>query len=181
MRFTLWLAVLAGAAAMTGCAPAVAIHPLYTTHDLVSDLPLEGTWEAGDDEIWQIKKTADGYDVASVQIGDSIEVSKFNVHLLRLKDSEFVDVTSKSDPGIGVAGHMFAKVRMEGDELYVSTFDETWLKHMVEAGQAPQYTMGEGQQIVIIAPTSELQKFVLQHAADPDAWTGDDGGLHRVH
>ena len=121
MRFTLWLAVLAGAAAMTGCAPAVAIHPLYTTPDLVSDLPLEGTWAAGDGEIWQIQKSADGYDVASVQMGDSIEVSKYNVHLLRLQESEFVDVASKSDPGVGVAGHFFAKVRMAGDQILVST------------------------------------------------------------
>jgi hypothetical protein len=52
---------------------------------------------------------------------------------------------------------------------------------MVEAGQAPQSTVGEGQQIVLTAPTSELQKFILLHAADPDAWSDDEEGLHRVH
>ena len=181
MRFTLWLAVLAGAAAMTGCAPTVAIHPLYTTQDLVSDLPLEGTWSEKDGEIWQIKKSGDGYEVAAVHTGDPLEVSKYNVHLLRLKESEFVDVASKSDPEVGVAGHMFAKIRMEGDDLYVAMIDETWLKHMVEAGQAPQSTVGEGQQIVLTAPTSALQKFILLHAADPDAWDDNDDALHRVH
>jgi hypothetical protein len=181
MRYTLWLAVLAGVAAMTGCAPAVAIHPLYTTQNLVSDLPLEGTWSEKDGAIWQIKKSDDGYDVAAVRTGDSPEVSKYNVHLLRLKDSEFVDVASKADPELGVAGHLFAKIRMSGDELYVSPIDETWLKHMMEAGQAPQSTMGENQQIVLTAPTSELQKFILLHAADPDAWDDDNDALHRVH
>ena len=48
MRFTLLLTILAGVAGMTGCAPAVAIHPLFTTQDLVSDLPLEGTWASSD-------------------------------------------------------------------------------------------------------------------------------------
>ena len=181
MRFTLFLTVLAGAAAMTGCAPAVAIHPLYTSQDLVSDLPLEGTWAEKDGEIWQIKKSGDGYDVAAVHTGDPIEVSKYNVHLLRLKASEFVDVASKSDPEVGVAGHLFARVRISGDELYVSLIDETWLKHMVETGQAPQSTMGEGQQIVLTAPTSELQKFILVHAADPHAWDDNNDALHRVH
>ena len=96
MRCTLLLAVLAAAAAMTGCAPAVAIHPLYTTQDLVSDLPLEGTWSEKDGEIWQIEKSGDGYTV------DSAEGTKYTVHLLRLKDSEFVDVASKADPELGV-------------------------------------------------------------------------------
>ena len=160
---------------MTGCAPAVAIHPLYTSQDLVSDLPLEGTWAGTDGEVWQIKKSGDGYDVAAVPTGD------FRVHLLRRKDSEFVDVASKSDPEVGVAGHLFGKIRMEGDELYVSPIDETWLKHMAETGQVPQSIVGEGRQIVLTASTSELQKFILLHAGDPDAWDNDEEGLHRVH
>jgi len=175
MRFTPLLAVLVGAAAMTGCAPAVAIHPLYTSQDLASDLPLEGAWAGNGGEVWQIAKSGDGYDV------NSTEGSKYKVHLLRLNDYEFVDVSSKSDPDIGVAGHLFGKIRMAGDEMYVSLIDETWLKHMVDAGQAPQSTIGEGQQIVLTAPTSDLQKFVLLHAADPDAWDADEEGLHRLH
>jgi hypothetical protein len=103
------------------------------------------------------------------------------VRLVRLNEYEFVDVASKSDPEVGVAGHLFGKIRMVGDDLYVSLIDETWLKHMVEAGLAPQSTVGEGQQIVLTAPTSELQKFILLHAADPGAWDNDEEGLHRVH
>jgi hypothetical protein len=181
MRFTLLLAVLAGAAAMTGCASTVAIHPFYTSQDLVSDLPLAGTWAGSDGEVWQIKKSGDGYDVASVPAGNSKEVSEFTVHLLRLKEYEFVDVASKSDPQVGVAGHLFGKIRMEDGQLYVSSIDEAWLKRMMDAGLAPQSTVGEGQQIVLTAPTSELQQFILLHAADPDAWDEDDEGLHRVH
>ena len=169
MRFTLLLTVLAGAAALMGCASAVAIHPLYTTQDLVSDLPLEGMWAGGDGEVWQIKKSGDGYDVG-----------EFTVHLLRLKEYEFVDVTSKSDPAIGVAGHLIGKIRMEGGQLYVSPMNEAWLKQMVEAGIAPQSAIGEGQQTILTAPTSELQQFLLLHAADPDAWDEDDEGLHRL-
>jgi len=169
MRFTLWLTLLAGVAAMTGCVPAVAIHPLYTSQDLVSDLPLEGAWATKDGEVWRVQKSGDGYDVA-----------EYTVHLLRLKEYEFVDVASKSDPNVGVAGHLFGKIRMEGDDLYVSLMDETWLKQMVDAGLAPQSTIGEGHQIVLTAPTSELQKFILLHAADPGAWDDDDDALHRL-
>src|ERR1019366_3151614 len=126
-------------------------------------------------EVWQVQKLEDGYEV------DAAEGSKYMVRLVRLNEYEFVDVASKSDPEVGVAGHLFGKIRMVGDDLYVSLIDETWLKHMVEAGLAPQSTVGEGQQIVLTAPTSELQKFILLHAADPGAWDNDEEGLHRVH
>ena len=129
MRFTLCLAVLAGVASMTGCASAVAIHPFYTSTDLVSDLPLEGTW-SGDDQVWQIQKSDDGYVVTT-------QNETFNVHLLRLKDSEFVDVASKSDPEIGVAGHLIGKIAMAEGKLYVSPINETWLKQMMDAGRRP--------------------------------------------
>jgi hypothetical protein len=179
MRFTLLLTLLAGVAAMTGCGP-VAIHPFYTTQDLVSDLPLEGVWTASDGEVWQVEKSDDGYKVVATAAGDAKEVSEFKVRLLRLKEYEFVDVTDKSDPAVGVQGHLLGKIHMQGDELYVSALDETWLKRMVETGLAPQSATGEGQRIVLTAPTSELQKFILLHAADPDAWDEDEDGLHRV-
>jgi len=174
MRFTILLTALAGVAAMTGCAPAVAIHSLYTTPDLVSDLPLEGDWATSDGEVWKIKKSEDGYEA------DSAEGSKYTVHLLRLKEYEFVDVADKSGPNVGVAGHLIGKVRMQNGQLYASSLDETWLKQMMDAGLAPPSTMGEGQQIVLTASTSELQKFILLHADDPDAWDDDDEGLHRL-
>jgi hypothetical protein len=180
MRFTLLLTVLAGGAAMTGCVSAVAIHPLYTTPDLVSDLPLEGDWGSSDGEVWQVRKSGDGYDVRAAAAGDSKAVSEYTVHLLRLQQYEFADVASKSDPEVGVAGHLFCKIRMEDGQLYVSPIGEAWLKRMAQAGLAPQSTTGEGQQIILTAPTNELQTFILLHAADPDAWDQDDEGLHRL-
>lgn len=174
MRFTLYLAVLAGVAGMTGCAPTVAIHPLYTAQTLASDLPLEGTWQAGDGEIWKITKAGDGYEV------DSAAGTKYKVHLLRLHDYEFVDVGAQSDPDVGVAGHLLGKISLRNGQLYVSSIDDTWLKHMMDTGLAPPSTMGENQQIILTASTSELQKFIELHAADPDAWDDDEEGLHRL-
>jgi hypothetical protein len=110
---------IGGRGGMTGCAPTVAIHPLYTTRTW---LPTCRWREPGIGRGWR--------DLEDREIGRRVRPSiprtgsTYAVHLLRLKEYEFVDVASKSDPEVGVAGHLFAKIRMEGDELYVSPINE---------------------------------------------------------
>ena len=176
MRF----AILVLAAGLTGCAP-VSIHPLYTSQDVVADSAFEGNWADDDDQIWQIQKSGDGYDVTAFHAGDSPATEVFNVHLLRLKDVEFVDATSKSNPNLTIAGHLIAKVSLQGDDLRVATFAEDWLKKAVQSGTAPQNIAGEDGQVILIAPTRDLQRFVLQHAGDADAWDEEAGRFHRLH
>jgi hypothetical protein len=64
-----------------GCDPSP-----YTSQDLVSGLPLEGTWAASDG-VWQIKKQKTG-----------------------ARDA------SKSDLEAGFAGHLACRIRMQGGE-----------------------------------------------------------------
>lgn len=180
MRLTLCITLLAAAAATTACTPAVAIHPLYAKADLDTSLPLEGAWSTSEGEVCQIRKSEDAYDVAQWSPGDS-QKTQYTVHILRLRGQYFADIASKADAQIAVAGHLFARIRLEGDNLYAALIDEAWLKHAVQTGQAPAFTMGEAQQIVLIAPTPELQQFVSVHAADPDTWEKDSDALHRLH
>ncbi len=181
MRSTLGIAVFVAAAGLTGCAPAVAIHPFYTNHDLVSDLLLPGVWSSNDGQIWRVKAVQDGYDVTQTPEPGAAVSGEFNVHLARLDECEFVDVTSKADVGIGVPGHLIGKVRFEAGKLFVSALNETWLKHMIETGAGPASIIGESQQLVLTAPTSELQVFLRLHCGDPAAWDEDDEGLQRLH
>jgi len=180
MRFTTMLILAASTAILTGCAPAVSIHPLYTTQDLASDLPLEGTWAETDTGIWHAAKSGDGYDVTLLHTDASLTTEAYNVHLLRLKDADFLDVTSKSDAGLGITGHLLAKVWLEGDELRAALLDDAWLKKTLAAGLALPFVKGEGEQIILTAPTSSLQRFILLHAADPDAWDANAAKFHRL-
>lgn len=181
MRFTTWLMLAAGAAILTGCAPPVSIHPLYTSQDLVADPALEGTWAEPNGEIWQIHKSGDGYEVNVLHAGDSPAAETYLVHLVRLNNSDFIDVTSKSQPDLGIAGHLFGKFSLQGDECRVTVFDDAWLRRTVQAGLAPQAVAVESSgQVILTAPTADLQRFVLLHAADPDAWDADVGTFHRV-
>lgn len=176
------LVLLAAAAVLTGCAPAVSIHPIYTAQDVVSDPALEGSWTDDDSgEVWQIAKAADGYDVTVFHEGNSPTTEAFNIHVLRLGGIELADATSKGDPGLGIVGHVIVKIHVQGDELTVAMMSDAWLKTMVDAGLAPQpVTDKDGGRIILTAPTGVLQQFLTEHAADVGAWD-EDGGLHRMH
>ncbi|HLY15584.1 MAG TPA: hypothetical protein VKR61_00100 [Bryobacteraceae bacterium] len=182
MRFPTLLILTAAAAVLTGCAPAVSIHPLYTSRELIADPALVGTWADPEGDIWQVQKSGDGYDVTVLPTSGTPSTGPYNVHLLRLKDQEFVDVTAKSDSGLAIAAHMFAKVSLQGDELLVALLDDDWLKKTVASGAAPSSVSGEsGGQIVLTAPTADLQRFITRHAVNPDAWDPGVSRLHRVH
>ncbi|MGO4882065.1 MAG: hypothetical protein ACLP59_14730 [Bryobacteraceae bacterium] len=182
MRFTLLtMMAAAGAALLTGCAPAVSIHPFYTSQDLVSDPSLEGTWADQDDDVWRIQKADDGYNATVFHTGGTPDSEAFNIHLLRLKDIEFVDAVSQSNPSLAVSGHFIAKVSLRGDRMLVNVLDDDWLKKAAQSGIAPQSIVGEENgRIILTASSADLRRFVVQHAADADAW--DSGTtFHRVH
>jgi hypothetical protein len=180
MRFTTLLMLAASSALLTGCASTVSIHPLYTSQDLVSDLPIEGTWTEQDGEIWQVQKSGDGYDVTVLHTGDTPSTEAFNVHTLRLKNADYVDATSKSQPDLGIAGHLLGKIEVQGDEMRVTLLNDDWLKKTMQAGLAPPSVTGEDKRIILTAPTSDLQRFVTMHAADADAWDAEASTFHRV-
>lgn len=190
MRYFMLAVVAAAAAVLTGCAPAVSIHPMYTAQDLAADAALEGKWADDDSgEVWQIAKAganlADGYDVTVFHPGDSPSTESFNIHVLRLQGMEpgmeFADAISKGDPGLGIVGHVIVKIQVQGDELRVALMNDAWLKTMVEARLAPpSVTDQESGRIILTASTAALQQFLTQHAADTGVWD-EDGGLHRMH
>jgi hypothetical protein len=165
MKLTALLGILAGAAVMTGCGPVLSIHPLYTQEDLVSDIPLEGTWaEQDDNQVWQIHKSGDGYEAINAATAE-----RFSVHLLRLKGVRFLDITSRSE-GLAIPGHLFAKVWMEDGALRIAMMKDDWLKQMAQDGLGPQSVMDPDKDVILTAPTRELQDFVMLHADDTNAF-----------
>lgn len=181
MRLATALAVTAGSILMAGCGPVLSIHPLYTQANLVSDLPLEGSWAQQDNrQLWQVHKSGDGYEVIATEASDAASVQKFDVHLLRLNEFHFLDIASQSPPDLAISGHLFAKIWMAGPDLRVALIDSDWMAQMMEAGVAPQAVTGPRKQIILTAPTSELQKFVSLYALEPKAFDADPGDLHPV-
>jgi hypothetical protein len=177
MKIISLLVALAAVTLMTGCGPTLSLHPLYTDKDLASDLPLEGKWaDAEGDEVWTIHKSGDGFEGASPSTSDP---EKVGIHVVRLGELRFLDITSKDTSSLDIPGHLFAKVWMVGEELRVQALDSDWVKQKIRETGFPHVEM-EDEQVILTAPTPELQKFVALYANEPKAFESDVGKFHRV-
>jgi hypothetical protein len=174
MRLTGLVAMAAGVILLAGCGPAISIQPLYTEQDLVYDLPLEGTWTAQDDGgVWQVQRSGDGYDFEGSD-------QKFDVHMLRVNGIRFLDITAPADSTLTISSHMFGKVWMEGSALRFALLNDDWVEKMVRKGLGPQSMISADQEVILTAPSKELQRFVWLNATDPEAFDGEGGVWSRT-
>ncbi|MGA2329279.1 MAG: hypothetical protein ABSH05_23705 [Bryobacteraceae bacterium] len=175
MKSILTIATLAAAALATGCGVTLSLHPLYTDKELASDLQLEGKWTDDDaKDIWVVRKDGNVYVATCPTDTDSEAIE---MRLVRLGDHHFLDLTSKNTPSLAIPGHLFAKVSVAGDELQIQTMGSKWLEQKARETGFPYLELDK--QVILTAPTPDVQKFVLLHAGEPDAFE-DAERLHRV-
>lgn len=173
---SLLLVALAAVVVMTGCAPTLSLHPLYTDKDVVSDLPLEGKWTDEDaKEVWSVSKSKNGYE--AVQLGDG-DQEKYEISVVRLEQLRFLDITTKNAPSLAIPGHMIIKVWMEGEQLCMQSMDTDWFKQKIRETGFPYVEVDK--QMLLTAPTPQLQKLILLYANEPKALDSDVGKFHRL-
>jgi hypothetical protein len=175
MRNALLLVVLAMVVPMMGCLT-LSVYPLYTAKDVVTDLPLEGKWMDPDGkDVWEIRRAGDCY--VAINASDAHD-EKVEVCLVRLGTRHFLDLTASDRPSLSVGGHLFCKVAVSGEELRVQTVKSEWLeKKARDSGLA--FVELPDKDVLVTAPTAELQKLVLRYADDPEAFN-EAGVLRRV-
>jgi len=101
------------------------------------------------------------------------------LHEVRLGDIRFLDITSKDTPSLALPAHMIARVWMEKEELRIQVLDSEWLRQKIRDTGVPHLEV-EDEQVILTAPTQDLQKFVLLYAAEPKAYESDIGKFRRV-
>jgi hypothetical protein len=164
------------ALAMTGCY-APSLEPLYTDKEMVTDPGLAGNWQEKDD--------TDSFTILDLGAGKyrftSIEKDKapdlFVLRLVQLGDYRFYDLFPEGEPSGSdfrqehfVAVHSFGRVLREGDTVRMASLNEDWLKEALAANPALLAHHRDGDKLLILAPTKDLQKFALAHAAHPKAF-----------
>jgi len=166
IRFTLVILLFVG---LAGCV--LSLQPLYGDRDLVFEPALLGTWKPADDPVsWQCTQSGErAYRI--VYTDEKGRRGEFSAHLMAIDGKRFLDLFPLPPPeplnsfytDHWIAGHTFARVVTVGKTLELAVLDQEWLKRFLR--EAPRAIRHEvvGDDIVLTAPTKELQRFLLAH------------------
>jgi hypothetical protein len=195
MKFLKW--GILGLAAMTWLSCVVSLLPLFDDGYLVSEPGLLGTWKVADNaDTWTFEKAegmeylltqrqaqydqerSGGSETPSKKVpGDTV---RLQARLGRLGAGLFLDLVpaEKDNPVIHndlynahmIPGHTLARVWLDKDSLRIVFLDEDWLTDAVKDGRITlPHVQAEGW-LVLTAPTSGLQTFILKYGEDIKAF-----------
>jgi hypothetical protein len=164
MRTKQLLAVAGLVLLMTACTVR-SLQPLYTEKDLVFEPQLLGVWvEEGDKPDGFVTFLKDVDNAYTVRTGDS---PKLQGRLMKLSGDMFLDLTpADTDDGFNIPGHLFVKIRVNGDTMQTALLDSDWAEHAADAGALGLSHVRIGSKVVLTASPKELQAFVTRHAGD---------------
>ena len=178
---------LIGLLFLAGCV-VTSVYPYYTAKDVVFEPELAGRWADPDksdkpgatNEFWEFARA--GTNVSYVlTIPDGDKRTAFQAHLFQLKPWTFLDAVPVEKHDDFVPPHYLLKVAQVEPSLKMAALDYKWLGDLLEKHpsalrhiwvDATPGTPRSGR-LVITADTAELQKFIVKHAADTNAFSED--------
>jgi len=166
---------------LAGCI-VMSVYPFYNIKDLIIDPNLTGHWAKADatNEFWQFTASDDkSYTLTTV---DASSTNCFDAHLFQLKQYEFLDLLTTNREEFLMPMHLISKVAINDTNLSLQFLDYGWLANLLETNPAvlrhivvpnrPDDT-NSGNMVYLTATTADLQKFLLKHAGDTNAFTSD--------
>ena len=182
----LLLALLALAAiCLSGCI-VLSVCPFYTEKDLVFDPALLGSWKNTEktNTLWQFETEVTN--LYRLSIKNDNEVNLTHARLFKLNGKLFIDMlTPKAEVKEGnqtmfpppIPSHTILRVAQLAPTLRVAFMNYDWLAEFLEKNPAAlrHYVMkeeGDNKKpfYILTADTADLQKFVLKHYANTNAW-----------
>jgi hypothetical protein len=182
---------------LTGCF-VKSLHPFYKEGDIIFKKELIGTWTDKDSSVWKIEqgtrspgllKPAQPDNSYLLTLTEKKGTSVFRVTMFQLGGKQFLDfypeeVECANDMMAShlVPMHTVARVELNGGKLVIRWYNEEWLMELFRQNKIriahekipvdPGSTNGDFQ-VVLTAPTDELQKFMLKYSDDPEAFKND--------
>jgi hypothetical protein len=179
---------LAVAMSVASCVPS--LNPLYTDDDLIFDPALVGVWgeENKAEETWAFEKSeGKAYKLVYTEKGKKGE---FKVHLFKLSGTMFIDLfpTDASLDQVNdfykghlVPVHTFARVTQIEPTLQMAFLNPKWMEELAaKDARVIEHKKIDEDRILLTATTKDLQKFVLAHANDKDAFGEEPSNLIRL-
>lgn len=183
---------------VTSCIPS--LFPLYKTSDLKTDSRLEGTWrELGDTGYtWEVinpgrSKEHRIFGMPGWDLFDSLRTYRltsrskddmgcqFAVHVFTLGGQDYLNyypVDWEVDHDFLswhlVETNIFSKVDIRKDTLIIRFFDSDFLEKLITGQKIKISYLKLDDRILLMAPTDELQQFVLKYGRDAGAFIEPD-------
>lgn len=166
---------------LAGCI-VLSVYPFYTPKDLIFDPGLTGRWvkAASTNEFWQFADTGGKFYMLTT--ADNQDTNGFEAHLFRLKQYHFLDLLTTNRGEFQMPVHLISKVTRTDTNLSLQFLDYGWLTGLLETNPAvlrhiivpekPDDT-NSGNMLYLTAETKDLQKFLLKHAEDPNAFNSN--------
>jgi hypothetical protein len=156
-------------------------NSLFTAKDLLFDSRLIGTWvEESDSEVVTFERSnGQTYKVVYREKADREPIT-LEAQLGRIGRLRFLDISGppRQDSAASAQGrgaHLFFRVWRKGNTLRLAGLDSDWVAEMLTTGRATLDYHRVDKEIVLTAPTADLQRFVVKYAnnkaAFPDAMT----------
>lgn len=177
--------------ASTGCVKVVSLHPLVEPKDKDAVfLPeLVGTWgdpdPQGDKSQYVVTHDESGYSVTVKPKADNKDWPQKEVtltmQLVKAGGQYLLDVNCPSDdPGVPV--HIFIRLRLERDSVWVAMMDSDWLQEQIKNGMMLRHEVltEDHDRILLTGSSSELRSWLLPYVNDDRSFT-EEGELKRIN
>lgn len=171
----------------------LSLAPFYTAKDIAFDPGLLGSWRDAKDtnNVWLFER--EGTNAYKVTIRDVGSTNLTEARLFKLGEHLFLDMETpktglkedgKSMFPPAIPAHTLARVNQITPNLRLAFMSDEWLSECLSNNPAAirHYLYkeeGNDRPLPILtAETAEIQKFVLQHYANTNAWR-EEGNLQR--
>lgn len=151
-----------------GCVPS--LHPLYSADTIIQDNRIEGTWR-NKEETWTFKKNGKNSYTGIYEIENESSKDEFEVYIVKLGKDYYLDFSPSGDLSTSdfykmhlVPAHTFAKINIESKTLQMQPFNPDWLEEQIKNRYIRIKHEMVSDEIVITAPTTDLQKFVIKYS-----------------
>ena len=173
--------VAAGAALsiLAGCI-VQSVYPFYTAKDLVFDPALTGHWQNAKDagKFWQFDAVGGKYYLLTTT--EEQDTNGFEAHLFQLNHYQFLDLLYTNRSMFQMPLHLISKVTRTDTNVSLQFLDYGWLTSVLETNPAvlrhiivPENAndTNTGNMLFLTADTKDLQKFLLKHVEDTNAFS----------
>jgi len=177
------------ASLLTSCV-VTSVYPFYTAKNIVFDQALLGDW------IDAVKTNEPNQFVRVERLGEKgylvtafteSETNSTEAYLFRLKEQLFLDVFPTNRPLDYLPVHQVSRVISLAPKFESTDLNYDWLAKLLE--QKPEAIRHlvlpdkpgdtQGGRVVLTAETPELQRFVLKHLDNTNAWKEPSLWKHR--